>query len=419
MAYNIPKRHGKPPEPFLTAVGNMGDIREGESWYRNRIEAVQQAGLKWNICWIDAGWYPCHGHWEETGTWEIDRARYPHGFKQLSESLHAKGRKLVVWFEPERVRDSRSWLATHHPEWLLGFSNPAGRTEPPSTYWPQGWDKLLNLGEPAARAWAIEHFDKMIKSEGIDVYRQDFNIEPLPYWQRHDSSDRQGVTENYYVQGYLTYLDTLLARNPNIWSDVSASGGRRNDLETLRRALPLRRSDYETPNGSIEAMQAQTQGLSSWLPYYGVLGQPASAYASRSTYLPALVLPSDSAIGDAEVQRVFREYSRVAPLLLGDYYPLTDYSLQSDRWIAWQFDRSEQGDGVVQAFRRGQCEEASGTFRLQGLDVAAFYETTDFDNPIPAVASGKELMDKGLTIKIKDRPGARVITYQRAGKSKR
>jgi len=47
-----------------------------------------------------------------------------------------------------------------------------------------------------------------------NIYRQDFNIEPLPYWRRNDASDRQGVTENFYVQGYLAYLDSLAAFPP-------------------------------------------------------------------------------------------------------------------------------------------------------------------------------------------------------------
>jgi len=417
-AHSMPRRNGKLPEPFLTAAGNMGDVAGGESWYRNRIQTVNQAGLDWNLCWIDAGWYPCHGKWEETGTWEIDRARYPNGFRQLSDSLHAQGRKLIVWFEPERVRDPKGWLATHHPEWLLGFAIPAGYTGSPSAYWPQGWDKLLNLGDPLARAWAIDHFDRMIKTQGIDIYRQDFNIEPLPYWRRNDASDRQGITENFYVQGYLALLDSLLARNPAIWSDVSASGGRRNDLETLRRALPLRRSDYEAPNGSPEAMQAQTHGLSSWLPYYGVLGQTTPLYSARSTYLPAIVFPSDfdtSAKALPEVKRVFEEYHRVAPLMLGDYYPLTDYSLQLDQWIAWQFDRPDQGDGVVQVFRRSKCPETSRRFLLHALDPSTRYEITDFDALVRSKASGKELIEKGLAVHIKDRPGAAVIMYRRVG----
>ena len=53
------------------------------------------------------------------------------------------------------------------------------------------------------------------------------------------------------------------------------------------------------------------------------------------------------------------------PYMLGDYYPLTPYSLQLDHWIAWQFNRPETGDGVVQAFRRSKCDGPAMTFRLQ------------------------------------------------------
>ena len=385
MAHNMPRRNGKLPEPFLTAAGNMGDIRDGESWYRNRIRTVNQAGLDWNLCWIDAGWYPCHGKWEETGTWEIDFTRYPNGFRRLSDSLHAQGKKLIVWFEPERVRDPKSWLATQHPEWLLGFPTPAGQDGSASTYWPQGWDKLLNLGDPLARAWATDHFDRMIKSQGIDIYRQDFNIDPLAYWRRNDSSDRQGVTENFYVQGYLAYLDALLARNPTIWSDVSASGGRRNDLETLRRALPLRRSDYESSNGVPEAMQAQTHSLSSWLPYYGVLGQTSPLYSARSTYLPALVVPSDfdtSAKALDQVKKVFEEYHRIAPAHARRL--LSAYRLQPATR-----NSGSRGSSTGRSRATAWCRPSAGaTARrrrndsvLHGLDPSTRYEIIDFDAP--------------------------------------
>jgi hypothetical protein len=29
---------------------------------------------------------------------------------------------------------------------------------------------------------------------GFRVYRQDFNMDPLAYWQHNDASDRQGIT---------------------------------------------------------------------------------------------------------------------------------------------------------------------------------------------------------------------------------
>ena len=52
----------------------------------------------------------------------------------------------------------------------------------------------------------------------------------------------------------------------------------------------------------------------------------------------------------------------------GDFWPLTPYSLENNVWMAWQFDRPEAGEGVVQAFRRAENGDESATFRLRGLD---------------------------------------------------
>ena len=74
------------------------------------------------------------------------------------------------------------------------------------------------------------------------------------------------MTENLHVQGYLAYWDALRRRHPGMLIDSCASGGRRNDIETLRRAVPLLRSDYQAFDGNpVYALgnQCQTYGLSS------------------------------------------------------------------------------------------------------------------------------------------------------------
>ena len=136
--------------------------------------------------------------------------------------------KLVVWFEPERVT-AGTWLAENHPEWVLGGKRRrAARTSA--------------TRRPAK--WLTDHIDQMITEQGIDLYRQDFNMDPLGYWRGNDAPDRQGITEIRHVEGYLAYWDELRRRHPDMPIDTCASGGRRNDLETLRRAVPLLRSDY-------------------------------------------------------------------------------------------------------------------------------------------------------------------------------
>ena len=81
-------------------------------------------------------------------------------------------------------------------------------------------------------------------SEGVDVYRQDFNMEPLSYWRANDAKDRQGITEIRHVTGLLAYWDELLRRHPNMLYDNCASGGQRNDLESMRRGVAYYKSDY-------------------------------------------------------------------------------------------------------------------------------------------------------------------------------
>ena len=101
-------------------------------------------------------------------------------------------------------------------------------------------NRLLNLGNPAGAPWLIDHVDHLLTDQGIDLYRQDFNINPLRLSGAHtDAADRQGITEIRHVKAYLAYWDELRHRHPDMLIDSCASGGRRNDLETLRRAVPL------------------------------------------------------------------------------------------------------------------------------------------------------------------------------------
>ena len=72
--------------------------------------------------------------------------------------------------------------------------------------------------------------------------------------------------------------------------DSCASGGRRNDLETMRRAVPLWRSDY-----AFETIghQGMTYGISFWLPYHGtgtVACDNAPYYGQRTDARRALCL---------------------------------------------------------------------------------------------------------------------------------
>ncbi len=286
---------------------------------------------------------------------------------------------------------ANSWLAKTHPEWILGGN-------------------LLNLGNPEAWKWLVEHIDGMIREQGIDYYRQDFNMDPLGNWRANDASDRRGMTEMKYVTGYLAFWDELRRRHPGMLIDSCASGGRRNDLETLRRAVPLLRSDFQFGHEATMPNQGHTHGISSWIPYYGSGCGFTDRYSARSYIMPCSGYGGTS----PDTRRAYDECRRVAPYMLGDYYPLTPYTIQGADWIAWQFHRPEIGGGVVQAFRRDKNDAAVKVYRLQGLLPSATYELTDLDAATTRKVSGRQLMEEGLSVEIKTQPGSAVIIYLEA-----
>ena len=50
------------------------------------------------------------------------------------------------------------------------------------------------------------------------------------------------------------------------------------------------------------------------------------------------------------LRRFDRDWREIAGYYLGDYYPLTSYSLDTDQWMAWQFDLPRRGEGCFWHF---------------------------------------------------------------------
>jgi alpha-galactosidase len=412
LAHNTPRPGGQALGPLYAfcSGGFFPGLKVSAASERLFLDVLAREGIDLDYWWMDAGWYPCDA-WPQVGTWEPDPSRFPQGIREISDLVHARGSRLIVWFEPERVAPG-TWLYTNHPEWLLGQDEGM---------------KLLDLGNAAARMWAVDHISRLIREHGIDLYRQDFNIDPLPFWRAHDAPDRQGMTENRYIQGYLAFWDELRRRHPGMLIDSCASGGRRNDLETLRRAVPLLRSDYQSFEGdpvTAPGNQCHTYALASWLPYtgHGVYYNPqhdprAVIYLTRSSLCPAFVIAVDVRRPDVDwdlYRCLVDQWRQVADCYLGDYYPLTPYTLADDQWLAWQFDRPDLGRGMVQAFRRAACPDESGCVVLRGLVAEARYVVVDLDSGTESERSGSALMNEGINVRLPHPASAALLSYRMA-----
>ena len=388
----------------------------------DRIDSIKKNQLPFEYLWVDAGWYggdtapsldEFQGDWwSHTGDWRVSPLIHPNGFKVIADAAHKAGMKFLLWFEPERARKGQP-IVNEHPEYFLYPD------------YEEDIRLLLNLGDEGAWNYCFNLLAGMIEEIGIDCYRQDFNTTPLYLWQENDAEDRKGITEIKYIMGLYRLWDALLAKFPNLLIDNCASGGRRLDIETLRRSIPLWRSDYQCPaNYRPEGAQCHNLAFNLWMPYSGTgSGRMYDTYRFRSAYSPALstnyTFSGHDSFGDEPekmewLKKHLHEYLRVRPYMTEDFYPLTQVSSRKDVWSACQFDRPSQGDGMVQVFRRDHSPYETAAFCLYNIDKNADYIFTDADDESQFVISGASLLEKGFPVSMKEKYSSKIYFYKKA-----
>ncbi|MHB1293802.1 MAG: alpha-galactosidase [Anaerolineae bacterium] len=427
-AHVTPRQQGNLLGPRAVVSNNGGGIEFTKATEQNQIACIEWVGKylpEANLWWIDAGWYPCleddgTPNWPKTGTWTPDTERFPNGLGPVGEACKKAGLELLVWFEPERVR-ADTWLADNHPEWLLHAQEQPGVSAK---------NMMLNLADPECHRWLRETFAAFLRDNHITCYRQDFNFAPLAYWRDNEAEDRKGLLENQYVQGYLAFWDYLLQNVPNLWIDSCSSGGRRNDLETMRRSVPLHPTDYGY--GYHHINQAFRHTLCAWIPYVRAWAQSwdkDNAYESHEDYYAQDALSFDNykmingfgvmtAIGRAPeieacadqlpyLRKLMGFWKRFADLQLrGDFYPLTENHRDNTRWTVFQFHVPEQSAGAFQVLRNNQSKDETLTVKPAGICPHAEYV---FENPETGeryTRSGADIHRDGITFSQPVRSGA-------------
>ncbi len=354
------------------------------------VEAAHKLGC--DTYWLDAAWFV--GDFPNgVGNWYCKPNEFSNGLKPITDLAHSYNMKFILWFEPCRVAKNTQ-IANEHQEWLLG--DPG--------------NQLYNLGDPDARKWMTDLLSTRISEFGLDVYREDYNIDPLDFWRANDTPDRQGMTEIRFVEGHYAMWDELRERHPGLWIDNCASGGRRIDLETCSRSVPLWRSDTSCFAGHPEWNQMQSAALSLYVPLHTACGWSYDAYTLRSSATSGMLcqLPymeegfdfdaANKAIAEADENRKY---------WYGDFYPLTGTTYTIDDFIAYQFHRTDLNAGVAYAFRRQNCLFPGITISLQGLDMESSYKVTMIDENREIISeetrTGANLYNEGIEIKIPKR----------------
>ena len=374
------KSHSSTDRDGLMAFELWGGLTSDEM--KKRIDELKEYDIKFEDIWIDAGWYGnCNkcdsaysGDWyEHTGEWEINKRVHPQELKDVARCANKAGMKLMLWLEPERAIGTTK-IVKEHPEWFLSL--------------PNNDSKILNYGNSDAAEYVYQLLDGYIKNLDLSCYRQDFNISLDGYFRENDEKDRRGITEIKHINGMYQLWDRLLEKYPNLIIDNCSSGGRRIDIETLKRSIPFFRSDYQCNfNENPEVLQVHNN-ISCYLPYNGCTSKTKNdTYAIRSSYSSSWGGAFYNAIfQDMEesdfvwAKKITDEYRHIRKYMSMDFYNHGSSCFDETSWTIWQYHDADTQSGILMVFRRCKSPFESVKIKLKGLSRDKNYIFTNLDS---------------------------------------
>lgn len=399
--YTPADESGKPVTTLPLTLNTWGG--SGEKAHINTLISAEAAEWPFETLWVDAGW---HGNiasvdtydmaWaNEVGNWYVNPAIYPEGLTPVTEKAHEMGKEYLLWFEPERVIEGTD-IDVNHSEYVMPASDAAQF-------------KLYNLADDEATDYLIELISGVLKDNGVDWYRQDFNCDPINAWAFADIKEgehRTGITEIKYITNLYRYLDALRENVPGLMIDNCASGGRRLDIEMMKRSVPMWRSDYYVLGVNAETTADGTRNIAWNLNYWIPLSCGGSSnegltnsYDFRCQMGAGLTMGVPTGYRDWWFEKI-EEYMVCREMMNGDYYILAQGTggNYDNLNACYEYYVPEEGRGFLMAFRPEKSMVAKQAFVLRGLDADATYLVEVTDNGETMEVDGETLMTDGLTL---------------------
>lgn len=381
---------------------------------KKRIGELAAHGVRFEDVWTDAGWYgnctkcddPFAGDWGRyTGDWTMNPRVHPDGMCDVRDTAKAAGMRLMLWLEPERAAGGTN-VTKEHPDWLIPVKYGDGK--------PNG-QYLVNYGNQEALEAVYQTIAGYVRSLDLSCYRQDFNMGLSNTCRFADEEGRTGITELYHILGMYRLWDRLHEEFPDLVIDDCSSGGRRIDIETLQRAVPFFRSDYQcTFNESSEVLQAHHSGASKYLPYTGCTTKTkADTYAARSSYSACwggafynAVFQTMSEEDFAWARERVEEYREIRRYFNCDFYDSGSVGIDDTAWAIRQYHDPATDSGIVMAFRREKSPFDTVNIPLRGLKDGKTYRVTSFDGVQPFTVNGS------MTVRLPEKRSSVIFKYE-------
>lgn len=378
-----------------------------------RLNEFKKYGVEFEDVWIDAGWYGTGkigptafdaGWSEQTGDWRINTDVHKNALCDVRDAANEAGMNIMLWFEPERAVTGTP-ITKEHPEWFLKSKDDNGNVSS---------NNILYYGNDEAFDYAYKTISDKIEKLKLSCYRQDFNTQLTTYFEQHDEENRRGITEIKHITGMYRLWEKLLESYPHLIIDNCSSGGRRIDIETLKRSIPFFRSDYQCNfNSNPNVLQTHNSNISLYLPYNGCTNKTnADTYSIRSSYSSSWGGAFYNAIFQSMTEDNFewaanicREYKSIRKYFSQNFYNHASRVFDDTAWCIWQYHDTDSDSGIVMAFRRENSPNESAVIDLKGITGDKTYNCINIDTNEEFTVENK------LEITLKEKRSSVIIKY--------
>jgi hypothetical protein len=419
---NDPATLRNPDYPLVTvnSWGSAMAITETQAY--RMIDDAQRLGFE--MFHLDAGWF------RAVGDWHPDLKKFPHGLAALSDYAHRHGLKFGLWSDWAQAGTSQGKGA-------LNVADPVVRdwltTDPPPGWKPAEFKGVtIDLGVPAAQAWATAETNRIVRDYHVDMLehdgyvvaqgcdRSDHPHAPInPVHTRRysddeflwvDSSNSTDVSL-HATRAYYAIQNALKRQHPGLLLEVCNDGGRMVDFGSAAHGDYFSIVDSYDPLSNRQAFYDASHVLPPAMLETYVKAWPSPhienfRYMLRSGMMGWFTVMIDTnswtPMQHAAAEREIAFYkSTLRPLIRGaDLYhvgPRPD----GRGWDGTEYFDSGSDRGVLYAFHGDVATPTEFRFPLRGLRRDGRYRLHFRDgSSLDRTVIGSALMHSGIAVSL-------------------
>ncbi len=391
------------------------------------------AALGFEMYHLDAGWF------RAVGDWYPDPRKFPHGLAPLAEDAHEHGMRFGLWVDWAQagLDTEPGALNLREPQvrdWLVA--------DVPPNWKPQDFKgQTIDLGVPAAQAYAQGEVNRMVRDYHLDMLEHDGYLvaqgctrsdhphaPPDPHRISVDHYDGEDIVTSsnstdvsyHAVRAYYHIYEELRQLHPQLLLEICNDGGRMIDFGSAAHGDYFSMTDTYTPLANRRAFYDASFVMPPAMleAYEAKWPTPTTArflYMLRSGMMGWLTVMQNTNEWSAQQHAVARKAialykARLRPLIRDA--ELFHVSPRADgvHWDGMEYWDPARGQGVVFAFHGADTSEPEHRFALSGLNARTTYRLHFEDGTSPdTTASGQQLMTSGLQVMLRESLSSELI----------